>query len=133
MLMFVCRGLVTRPVAECSDYSPLPRPPASPRKPPLTPCTSSSGNTDVDPCGGCLPGSHEDWVHSVAWAPPPAAGTAPPCLLSASMDRTMMLWQPESSSSGASARGPHLLSAYTPIQGCGLWVAKARNCFWIIK
>ena len=43
---------------------------------------------------------HEDWVHSVAWQPPPAAEAgagAPrrPCLLSASMDRTMALWRPE--------------------------------------
>ena len=46
---------------------------------------------------------HEDWVHSVAWAPqPPAArggsevghsGAALPRLLSASMDRTMMVWE----------------------------------------
>ena len=43
---------------------------------------------------------HEDWVHSVAWQPRPAAeagANAPrrPCLLSASMDRTMALWRPE--------------------------------------
>ena len=44
---------------------------------------------------------HEDWVHSVAWQPPrsrgPAGGPAeqPLCVLSASMDRTMMMWRPD--------------------------------------
>eukprot|EP00887_Chlorella_sp_A99_P005490 scaffold1.g5490.t1 len=45
---------------------------------------------------------HEDWVHSVAWQPAAAAArsggsssTHTPCLLSASMDRTMMLWRPD--------------------------------------
>ncbi|KAK9841002.1 hypothetical protein WJX81_004992 [Elliptochloris bilobata] len=47
---------------------------------------------------------HEDWVHSVAWqlhpTPDPRSGPAAeqpqrPCLLSASMDRTMALWRPE--------------------------------------
>lgn len=37
---------------------------------------------------------HEDWVHSVAWQPAAArrAGHRPPRLLTASMDRSMMLW-----------------------------------------
>jgi elongator complex protein 2 len=47
---------------------------------------------------------HEDWVHAVAWAPPAAVdstgrsggggsdGGRPPKLLSAGMDRSMMLW-----------------------------------------
>ena len=39
---------------------------------------------------------HEDWVHSVAWQPPvtqpDGTRSQPACLLSASMDRTMMLW-----------------------------------------
>lgn len=39
---------------------------------------------------------HEDWVFSAAWQPRLVAGTAP-CLLTASMDRTMMLWRPEPS------------------------------------
>ena len=42
---------------------------------------------------------HEDWVHSVAWQPPLAHGDGsveqPLCVLSASMDRTMMLWRPD--------------------------------------
>jgi WD40 repeat protein len=40
---------------------------------------------------------HEDWVHSVAWQPVTASGRPQhrPCLLSASMDRTMMLWRPD--------------------------------------
>jgi elongator complex protein 2 len=42
---------------------------------------------------------HEDWVHSVAWQPLVAAASGRPqprpCLLSASMDRTMMLWRPD--------------------------------------
>ena len=41
---------------------------------------------------------HEDWVFSAAWQPDQDAESAKPCLLSASMDRTMMLWRPESSS-----------------------------------
>jgi len=47
---------------------------------------------------------HEDWVFSAAWQPDQAsvpsvpAEPAVPCLLSASMDRTMMLWRPEASS-----------------------------------
>lgn len=42
---------------------------------------------------------HEDWVHSVAWQPPgvsrDGAAKQPLCVLSASMDRTMMLWRPD--------------------------------------
>jgi len=44
---------------------------------------------------------HEDWVFSAAWQPQqPVADSADstaPCLLTASMDRTMMLWRPEAS------------------------------------
>jgi elongator complex protein 2 len=36
---------------------------------------------------------HEDWVHSVAWEPRGVASGGTPRLLSASMDRTMMVWQ----------------------------------------
>jgi len=56
---------------------------------------------------------HEDWVHSVAWHPrvpaPEGSGSAgagigsthqPPCLLSASMDRTMMIWRPDHATGG---------------------------------
>lgn len=35
---------------------------------------------------------HEDWVHSVAWAPHALRPGAERRLLSASMDRTMMVW-----------------------------------------
>ena len=42
---------------------------------------------------------HEDWVHSVAWQPPGSLQEGVPkqplCVLSASMDRTMMLWRPD--------------------------------------
>lgn len=44
---------------------------------------------------------HEDWVYSVEWQPPSTAsaeGTTyhqPQSILSASMDKTMMIWQPE--------------------------------------
>ena len=41
---------------------------------------------------------HEDWVFSAAWQPAQDTAAAVPCLLSASMDRTMMIWRPESSS-----------------------------------
>lgn len=47
---------------------------------------------------------HEDWVYSVEWHPPLfslAEGTTysqPLSLLSASMDKTMMIWQPEKTS-----------------------------------
>ncbi len=57
---------------------------------------------------------HEDWVHSVAWHPrvqqPDGSGSSqPPCLLSASMDRTMMLWRPDQ------ATGAHHLPAAAPL------------------
>lgn len=39
---------------------------------------------------------HEDWVHSLAWQPNLSPGQRP-CLLSAAMDRTMMLWRPDKS------------------------------------
>lgn len=48
---------------------------------------------------------HEDWVYSVEWQPPSttsAEGTAyhqPQSILSASMDKTMMIWQPERTTS----------------------------------
>lgn len=44
---------------------------------------------------------HEDWVYSVQWQPPSiacvlgAATHQPESILSASMDKTMMIWQPE--------------------------------------
>lgn len=47
---------------------------------------------------------HEDWVYSVEWQPPSAVsgeGIAyyqPQSILSASMDKTMMIWQPERTS-----------------------------------
>ncbi|XP_058769195.1 elongator complex protein 2-like [Vicia villosa] len=47
---------------------------------------------------------HEDWVYSVAWQPPlvaSAEGDAyyqPQSILSPSMDKTVMIWQPEKTS-----------------------------------
>lgn len=47
---------------------------------------------------------HEDWVYSVEWQPPSSAygkGVSyyqPQSILSASMDKTMMIWQPERTS-----------------------------------
>ncbi|GAV75750.1 WD40 domain-containing protein [Cephalotus follicularis] len=44
---------------------------------------------------------HEDWVYSVEWQPPSTASAdgiayyQPQSILSASMDKTMMIWQPE--------------------------------------
>lgn len=43
---------------------------------------------------------HEDWVYSVEWQPPVAVSAEgapyqPQSILSASMDKTMMIWQPE--------------------------------------
>lgn len=34
---------------------------------------------------------HDDWVYSCRWSPPPSQ---PLTLLSASMDKTMILWRP---------------------------------------
>lgn len=47
---------------------------------------------------------HEDWVYSVEWQPPLIASVEgidyhqPQSILSASMDKTMMVWQPEKTS-----------------------------------
>ncbi|KAL5553066.1 hypothetical protein UlMin_040467 [Ulmus minor] len=47
---------------------------------------------------------HEDWVYSVEWQPPSIASGEgidyfqPQSILSASMDKTMMIWQPEKTS-----------------------------------
>jgi elongator complex protein 2 len=38
---------------------------------------------------------HEDWVQCVCWPPVSADGRQPLALLSASMDRTMMIWTPD--------------------------------------
>lgn len=42
---------------------------------------------------------HEDWVYSVAWQPPSIINGSecyqPQSILSASMDKTMMIWKPE--------------------------------------
>jgi elongator complex protein 2 len=41
---------------------------------------------------------HDDWVYSVCWQPPllvEGGKHQPMCLLSASMDRTMLIWRPE--------------------------------------
>ncbi|KAL4574487.1 hypothetical protein LXL04_021319 [Taraxacum kok-saghyz] len=42
---------------------------------------------------------HEDWVYSVEWQPPSSSSSSscyqPQSILSASMDKTMMIWQPE--------------------------------------
>ncbi|XP_075265418.1 uncharacterized protein LOC142357762 [Convolutriloba macropyga] len=43
---------------------------------------------------------HEDWVHSLSWEPCPGLSRAQLCLLSASMDRTMMLWRPDMAEPG---------------------------------
>lgn len=43
---------------------------------------------------------HEDWVYSVEWQPPIFDGSKahqPMSILSASMDKTMMIWRPEES------------------------------------
>lgn len=44
---------------------------------------------------------HEDWVQSVAWKPPAweeGKRVQHACLLSASMDRSLMIWRPEATS-----------------------------------
>ena len=49
-----------------------------------------------------LTAGHEDWVYSARWHPfvmdPSGKGRQPLCLLSTSMDKTMVLWQPDSAS-----------------------------------
>ena len=75
---------------------------------------------------------HEDWVHSVAWqqhaqraqqaansSAPAAEGSGqqgrpapqPPCLLSASMDRTMMVWKPDRATGERRGGGASCLAA----------------------
>ncbi|GAB4817645.1 hypothetical protein N2152v2_004691 [Parachlorella kessleri] len=80
---------------------------------------------------------HEDWVHSVAWHPPVLAQAwensgelagqqgqrwvQPPCLLSASMDRTMMVWKPDQATGlwmsveTVGDAGPNHLGYYTGV------------------
>lgn len=38
---------------------------------------------------------HEDWVYSVEWQPPGTENQQPMSILSASMDKVMMIWRPE--------------------------------------
>ncbi|CAH8337648.1 unnamed protein product [Eruca vesicaria subsp. sativa] len=45
---------------------------------------------------------HEDWVYSVEWQPPVTDQQQPLSILSASMDKTMMIWRPEKKTDGAS-------------------------------
>ncbi len=61
------------------------------------PSFSAGGQTMTATMDALLIG-HEDWVFSAAWQPAQDAAPAMPCLLSASMDRTMMIWRPEASS-----------------------------------
>lgn len=72
---------------------------------------------------------HEDWVFSGAWQPQaglPEDGGAPPvpCLLSASVDRTMMLWRPEASTGWH----PSNSSRYCTITAPPTEVPLAWNC-----
>lgn len=43
--------------------------------------------------------AHEDWVAQVVWKPPTLNEEGklvqPPCLLSISMDRTIIIWEPD--------------------------------------
>lgn len=52
---------------------------------------------------------HEDWVHSVMWQP--GVGHQEPCLLSSSMDRTMMLWRRDADTGEASGQPGRQLSS----------------------
>ncbi len=52
---------------------------------------------------------HEDWVHSVMWQP--GVGQQEPCLLSSSMDRTMMLWRRDADTGEASGQPGRQLSS----------------------
>jgi elongator complex protein 2 len=70
---------------------------------------------------------HEDWVFSVAWQPHHEEqhedGVPPvPCLLSASMDRTMMLWRPETTS------GTALSFCFPGFLKKPVFMAHVRNC-----
>ena len=61
---------------------------------------------------------HEDWVHSVQWQPANTKNHTKQalCLLSTSMDRTMMLWRPDA----ATGRYPvpcHCVPCLTPHSG----------------
>ncbi len=86
---------------------------------------------------------HEDWVHAVAWKPlPPPAFAAEqscaasrgggssrsaagrPCLLSASMDRTMMLWRPDEATGAGIAQPLGFETQY----GWQSWSAQMPAC-----
>ncbi|KAJ9074475.1 Elongator subunit elp2, variant 3 [Entomophthora muscae] len=38
---------------------------------------------------------HDDWVYSVSWHPPQVRGKQPACLVSASADKSLMVWSPD--------------------------------------
>ena len=72
---------------------------------------------------------HEDWVHSVAWQPPVqqqqqpgssggggGSASQPACLLTASMDRTMMVWRPDQATGRSACAG--FLMAHACLLGC---------------
>lgn len=91
---------------------------------------------------------HEDWVHAVAWHPrvPCSSGgeggggggtSQPACLLSASMDRTMMIWRPDPATGGfctlavrcpAEKPAPEAQGRRAVLPGAFLDVPCARTC-----
>ena len=77
---------------------------------------------------------HEDWVQSVAWQPPVASGPDEDgsieqalCVLSASMDRTMMLWRPDPSVGALPTETPTFCVRMPGINTCKQRVAQGTR------
>ena len=71
-----------------------------------------------------LAGGHTGWLTSASWHPPVlgACGKSleqPPCLLTASMDKTLIVWRPEAAAGSAGGGGGAWAGAWRPVARLG--------------